>query len=257
MLQDQHRSTSRVLDILEQLAFSPNGEGYTFTELATALGAPKSSLFPIIHTLEERKYIQQDRQSGKYSIGIRTCLLNAGFQDEGGVKLISKIMHSIVDVCEETCQLGVLDEENVLYVQKVDSPQKIRMISYVGNKLPANSTAIGKALLSGLNDEAVKALYSGGLPRLTEHTVVDMQQLLLQLHDIRDKGIASEKEESTPQLSCWAIPLYSQGSVFAALSVTVPLFRCSDEKEQIVRSCLLNARKEIEQLAESRKFSLL
>ncbi|MEA4941950.1 MAG: IclR family transcriptional regulator [Oscillibacter sp.] len=256
MLQDQHRSTARVLDILEELAFSPDGEGFTFTELATTLGAPKSSLFPIIHTLEERKYIQKDRQSGKYSIGIRTCLLNAGFQDDGGIKLVSKIMHSIVDVCEETCQLGVLDEGNVFYIQKVDSPQKIRMISHVGTKLPANSTAIGKALLSGLDDEAVKALYPGGLPRLTENTIVDMHQLLSQLNDIRGSGIAWEKEESTPQLSCWAVPLYSQGIVFAALSVTVPLFRCSDEKEQIVRTCLLNARKEIEQLAKSRKLSL-
>lgn len=256
MPQNQHRSTARVLDILEQLASSPNGEGYTFTELATTLGAPKSSLFPIIHTLEKRKYIQQDRQSGKYSIGIGTCLLNAGLQNDGGLKLITKIMHSIVDACEETCQLGILDEGNVLYVQKVDSPQKIRMISYVGTKLPANSTAIGKALLSGLNDEAVKALYPSGLSRLTEHTIVDMQQLLTQLHDVRDNGIASEKEESTLQLCCWAVPLYSQGIVFAALSVTVPLFRCSDEKVQIVRTCLLNARTEIEQLARSRKFSL-
>jgi len=72
---------------------------------------------------------------------------------------ILNAMESVVKNCEETCQLGVLDRGKVLYIRKVDSPQPIRMI-----RLPANGTAIGKALLSGLSNEEVRKLYADELP---------------------------------------------------------------------------------------------
>lgn len=256
MQQEQHRATARVLEILEYLAAATEN-GYTLTEVASALNVPKSSLFPIIHTLEEQKYIRLDKRSGQYSIGIGTWLLSMRFSQEQGLQLISQIMQSVVETCQETCQLGILDQENVLYIEKADSPQTIRMISRVGKRLPANSTAIGKALLCGLDDDAVRALYPDGLPQLTEHTVVEMAKLLEQLESVRQAGVATEEEESTPQLRCWAVPLRRRNEVFAALSVSVPLFRCTPEKEEQVRGCLLDAQREIERLAEARNFSLL
>lgn len=63
MPQEQHRATARVLDILEHLAVKK--EGLTLTELAQELEAPKSSLFPIVHTLEERRYLRQNRETGR------------------------------------------------------------------------------------------------------------------------------------------------------------------------------------------------
>ena len=70
--------------------------------------------------------------------------------------------------------MGILDQDRVLYVAREDSPQPIRLISWVGTRLPANATAVGKALLSGLTNEEVRALYAGGLPRLTEQTITDV-----------------------------------------------------------------------------------
>lgn len=256
MAQEQHRSTERVLDILEYLASSKDG-GHTLTELALALNAPKSSIFPIIHTLLNRKYIQLDRPSGRYYIGISSHVLGASFSaNQNVLDLILNVMESVVEDCKETCQLGVLDREKVLYIRKVDSPQPIRMISHVGNRLPANATAIGKALLSGLPDEEIKELYSGGLPRLTGNTIVDFAVLLAQLAEIRKTGIAVEREESTDQICCWAVPLCKEGRVFAALSVSVPLFRCSDTRETLVLNSLFKAKREIELMAETKSFVL-
>lgn len=254
MPQEQHRATARVLDILERLAASE--AGLTLTELAQGLGAPKSSLFPIVHTLEERRYLRQDRGTGRYTMGPGALVLGETFNADGGLEPIVQVMKNVVARCQETCQLGLLDRGSVLYVEKEDSTQTIRMISRVGNRLPANATAIGKALLSGLADEEVRALYADGLPRLTERTVTDMETLLAQLEAIRIKGIASEWEESNPQLACWAVPLRRRQQVFAALSVTVPLFRCQVKKVEQVCQCLLDAQVEIEQLAENRKFHM-
>lgn len=256
MQQEQHRVAARILDVMEYLAAS-EGHGYTLTEVATALQIPKSSLFPIIHTLEERKYIQLNKSSGQYTMGIRSYLLGAHFPEERGLTLVSRVMQTVAESCQETCQLGILDGENILYIEKVDSPQAIRMISHVGKRLPANTAAIGKALLSGLSDEGVRQLYAKGLPQLTEHTIIEMDELLAQLHCVRQGEPAWEREESTQQLQCWAVPLRRQGTVFAAISVSVPMFRCTAEKEHLVRESLLRSQQEIERLAEARNFTLV
>lgn len=60
MTSDNHRPTARILDILEALAESENG--YTLTEIADVINAPKSSIFPIVHTLNARKYITIDKK---------------------------------------------------------------------------------------------------------------------------------------------------------------------------------------------------
>ncbi|WP_369283643.1 IclR family transcriptional regulator [Oscillibacter sp. GMB15532] len=250
----EHRSTARVLDILEYLALSKDG-GSTLTELSVALDAPKSSLFPILHTLLSRKYIWLDRRTNRYYIGISAYALGSSFAaNQSTMDFILQVMEVVVESCEETCQMGVLDREKVLYIRKVDSPQPIRMISHVGNRLPANGTAIGKALLSDLSDEEVRALYADGLPRLTDHTVVEFDTLLAQLAQIRETGVAWEREESAEQLYCWAVPLRRDGQTFAALSVAVPMFRCSEEKKALVLDCLTQAKREIELIAEVRGF---
>lgn len=253
MPQEQHRATTRVLDILESV--SASGGGLTLTELALSLGAPKSSLFPIVHTLEERRYLRQDAGSGKYTMGPSALTLGASFAAERGWKPIVQVMKNIVSQCQETCQLGILDRGDVLYVEKVDSPQAIRMISWVGKRLPANATAIGKALLSGLGNDEIRALYADGLPRLTEQTVTDLDTLLAQLELVRAGGFATECEESTPQLACWALPLRRRQHVFSALSVSVPLFRYEEEKVNQVCQCLLDARTEIEHMATIQDFT--
>lgn len=248
MAQEQHRATTRVLDILERLVVSEHG--MTLTELAQSLDAPKSSLFPIIHTLEERRYLQQNYGTGRYTIGPGALVLGTAFSSNGGMEPVIQVMKQMVAACHETCQFGILDHGNVLYVAKEDSTQTIRMISWVGRRLPANATAIGKALLSGLRDDEVRALYANGLPRLTEHTETNMQALLAQLDAIRAGEIATEREESTAQLACWALPLRRDGKVFAALSVAVPLFRCEATKIGQVCLCLREAQAEMEQLTD-------
>ena len=165
MTQEQHRATARVLDIFE--ALSASKQGLTLTELSQALDAPKSSLFPIVHTMEERHYLQQHQGTGRYTMGPGVLTLGAAFAADEGRASIVQVMKDVVETCQETCQLGILDQGNVLYIEKQDSTQAIRMISWVGNRLPATATAIGKALLSGLTDSQVRALYQNGLSRLT------------------------------------------------------------------------------------------
>ena len=92
MPQEQHRATSRILDLLELLS-GADGAGYTLTELSQALHIPKSSLFSIIHTLEERRYVHCDKHSGQYSIGVSAYVLGASFPAEQSLAVSVSYTH--------------------------------------------------------------------------------------------------------------------------------------------------------------------
>ena len=244
-----------MLGVLERLAARPEGE--TLTQICQGLNVPKSSLFPVIHTLEERRYLHQDPSTGRYLVGPGAYALGASLSTGRGMAPVVQLMEELVDRCQETCQLAILDQGEVFYIEKVDSNQAIRTITHVGDRRPANATALGKALLSGLTDDQVRDLYPDGLPRLTDRTVTDLGELLGQLAAIRQGDFAREVEESTAELTCCALPLRKpEGRVFAALSVATPLFRFTEEKEAQIRDCLLEARETLERLAERRDFIL-
>ncbi len=101
-------------------------------------------------------------------------------------------MQEIVNRCDEICQLGILDGPDVLYIEKKEPDQAIRITSYVGKALAASATALGKVLLSGLSDEMIRELYTHGLTRYTEKTTVDIETLLEQVKIVKAKGYAHE-----------------------------------------------------------------
>lgn len=249
-----HRSTERVLDILE-LAASDAG-GFTLTEIAQRIGAPKSSLFPIIRTMAEKKYLQANTQTGRYCIGVKALEVGYAYlQDTGIIEDVREQMRQIVENCGETCHFGQLDGQEVIYLLKVDSPQSIRTFSSVGKRLPAYITAIGKALLSDLDYDQLAALYAEGLRAVTPHTITDLPTLYEQLAAIHAGEFATEVEESEPLIRCVALPVRKDGRVVAALSVAIPVFRYEEGKLQNIQSLLLGARERIESLLRMSGFS--
>ena len=168
-----HRATLRVLAILDALANAPRG--LTMAEVCRELDAPKSSLFPILHTMADTDYIRFDEDTGRYAMGLKSYLLGKAFDRDGtGLAPIEATMRGVVDACGETCQLGVLDHGRVLYVARVDSPQQIRLSSEIGKTLPAQCTAIGKAILAGWADERVRETLSEPLERPTQRAAATM-----------------------------------------------------------------------------------
>ena len=239
----EHRSTKRVIDILSQIADSEN-QGVSLAELSSKLDAPKSSVFPILYTLKEYNLI-------KY----KTYELGNAFVKDGTVNAaILDIMHDITRQSRETCFFGELIEGNVFYLFKTDSPESLRMVS-PGKTLPAYSSGIGKALLSDMSLEDLQKLYPGKLEPITPNTITDLNILAQQLQKIRVQGIAFEKEESTQFIQCIAIPIRRNGKVRAALSVAIPVFRYSNEKEAMIIGLLKQAQIRIEELISSSEWT--
>ncbi|CAK7055497.1 MULTISPECIES: IclR family transcriptional regulator [Fusobacterium] len=245
MAKIEHRPTARVLNILELLA--ANQEGLTLTEIAEAIDAPKSSVLPLIHTMAQRKFIFFDVHTYKYSIGIGSfCVGSAYTSNMNALQFIKSEMKYIVKKTNEICQMGIFDRGQVLYVAKVDSDDPIRIISYVGKRLPAYCTALGKALLCQKNIKELKKLYPDGLKKYTPNTITDFEVLADQLKEIKQTMIATENGEVNEQSDCISVPLFKGDDILAAISVSVPSFRMTEEKTELIKSMLLETKTKIE-----------
>lgn len=240
----EHGPTARVVDILEALADSR--EGMSLSDLARAIGSSKGTISPIIHTLAKRRLIYAG-EGQKYRIGVGAYCIGASYAENmSALQFIRSQMQGITAESGEICQMGILDGGNILYVAKVDSDESIRIISHVGSRFPASCTALGKAALSEMDSGALRALYPGGLPALTPRSVTDFAELEAQLAEIRETQLALERGESNEQSNCIAVPLRKDGHIVAAVSVSVPAYRHTEEKTALIAGLLLDAKGRIE-----------
>lgn len=243
----EHRSTARALEILQYVARS--SERCTLAKIAEALNAPKSSLFPILHTLNQNHFLLFDTATVSYKIGPAAFQVGMAYVNRIDIlKHIEREMDSIVEKCSETVHFAILDCGNVVYLLKKDSPEAIRMTSTVGLSLPAYGTGIGKALLIDHDINALRALYPDGLQPLTINTINDFDKLESQLLSFRHDDVSFEYEESNLHIQCVGAALRKNQKIVAALSVAVPTFRCDDEKKNYIRGVLLASKRRLEEL---------
>jgi len=233
-----HQPTLRVLQILE--AVTADGKEKRLSEFSRDLNIPKSTLLPILQTLCRQRYLVQD-DVGRYQPGTALFSLGAGFSDCFPVlKYVHQQLELLVNALGETCYFGILDGSDVLYLDKVDSSQPLRMLTNIGKKLPAYATGIGKALLIGKSAEELKALYPDGFTPLTDKTITDPEILHAQLIRGEFDGYTWEIEESTPHVRCFAVPIRKFGKIVAAISVSIPLFRFQHEQKDTIIHTLLD-----------------
>ena len=118
------------------------------------------------------------QNSGKYRIGISAFAVGSTyFNSKSILSHISTAMNELVSVCNETCSMGVLNGSNVLYVAKIDSPQSLRLVTHVGKKIPANCTALGKALLSRTSFEEMKEIFPPQMLSCTRYSITDINNI--------------------------------------------------------------------------------
>lgn len=244
-----HRSTSRVLDILELVAANPSK--YTLTDISELTSSPKSSLYPILYTLTARHFLALDSNLryrvdySAYQVG-NSYLSQLDFLSE-----VEKILTNITEVCSETSHFATLIEGDVLYLKKIDSPEFIRMTSRVGNRIPAYGTALGKSLLIDYELSDLQKLYPDTLKPITPNTITDLHVLLEQIYEARINGFTYEIEESTQYIRCYAVPVRKNGRAAAAISVAIPVFRYTEEKAGLVKALLFDAKAKIEHILSS------
>ena len=138
----------------------------------------------------------------------------------------------------------------MLYLDKVESPQPLRMLTSTGRKLPAYATSIGKALLLQKSYEDLCQMYPAELVPLTSRTIKELSVLYAQLQESLRNGYTWEVEESTEHIRCFAVPILKNDKIIASISVAIPLFRYRDKDQQQYISTLQKHAKQISKVFE-------
>jgi IclR family KDG regulon transcriptional repressor len=137
-------------------------------------------------------------------------------------------MEELADQYRETIHLAVLDDSQVVYVDKLEGKQAVRVeLTSLGTRLYAHCSALGKVLLAHEPEENVKRIVKlEGLPRFTANTITDAGELEQALVKVRKQGYATDQEEILSDLCCIGAPIHDHtGQVIAAISMSVPAYR--------------------------------
>lgn len=224
------KSADRVLQILELLTDNP--AGMSLAEIQAAINIPRSSAHGLLSTMTQRGFLAIEPGTRKFRVGIRLWQAGRSYLSAGSVEEIAKpYMETVRNRLNETVQLAILDGVDNVYIGKVDPDHQLRLASHVGARLPAYATGIGKALLSQLPTEEVRARYADvTFQQYTGTTLPGLDALLDELSAIRERGYAIDHGEYTEGVFCIAFPLRERpDGVGAAISVSIPEVRKTDE----------------------------
>lgn len=237
----QVKSAVRTVELLEFLARRPGL--HSLTAVQQALGYPKSSLYMLLRTLVELGWVETDTTGIRYGIGVRALLVGTSYIDgDEVVAATGPVLDRLAGETTETVHLARLDGTSVVYLATRQAQHYLRPFARVGRRLPAYSTALGKALLATRSDEQVRALLPERLDALTEHTITDREELIAELRTVRAQGYAVDREENTVGLRCLAVAIPYRTPARDAVSCSVPSARLTPAHEQLVRGALLDAR---------------
>ena len=208
------------LNIVEDLAQS--AQGMTAVELANSIGIHKTSVYRYLNTLLNAGYIQSNGD-GHYHLGNK--ILELGSQLLRRMPLRETAHPFLVKLSaetEKTVHLCVLDGQDVIYIDKVESQQTLPIMSRIGSRAPAYCTGVGKALLSGLPTDQIVSLLQGiTLEKRTATTITDPMQLLEEIKLTAERGYAIDNGEHEEGIKCFAALIRGYGGgVVGAISLT-------------------------------------
>lgn len=235
------QSLARASAILEFLAHEGHGAGVT--AISKAVGLHKSTCFGLLHTLAELGLVQRNPKTGGISLGLKTFMLGQAYKDNLDLRRLAQpYLHTLAGAALETVHLVIREGLNAVYIDKIESPHAMAIISQVGRRAKLHCTGVGKVIMSHMTAAEQDIVLAGPLDRLTVHTITDPAELRAELGEIRRSGIGYDRQEIEIGLCCLAAPVFdASGDCIAAVSVSGPTTRLTKARINELKPHLLGA----------------
>jgi len=225
------KSLVKALNIVEYLGTMEGGS--TLTQVSAKLRIGKSTVHRLLATLKDHDFVWFDPNSSRYVLGTRILQLSEQLSRHSIlIRCGAPILSRMSQATDETCNLGVLDGKEVLYLIMKQSSHPLQVSGQVGKRLLAHCTAIGKALLSGLSREEIMRLYGKkqNLETPTSRSISTLTELCNHIDKVRKTGLAIDNEELYTGVVCVGTPIRNRhGRVVAAISIAFPKHRIDPE----------------------------
>ena len=218
-------AAAKALELLSTFSF--HERRLSLSELAARTGIPRATAFRLLSTLEAARFVT--KAGGEYQLGLKCFMLGNVVAADLDLREIARPhLVALRDVTRETTQIAILDHWQVVYLERVPSPQPVGIMrARTGAILPAYCTALGKTLLAYEPREVVAAwAATQTFAALTPHTITSARRLLKELRATRERGYGIDEQERELGVRCVAAPVRNhEGRIVAAISVAGPTER--------------------------------
>lgn len=224
------QSVSHALDVLEQ--FCRDGDEIGVTELSKRLKLHKNNVFRLLATLEARGYIEQNKVTENYRLGLRCLQLGRAYVHQTGFLLqASSMLKDLAKAAMESCFVAVRRGSSVVPLDFREPESPVRVVSFLGRALPLHCTAAGKVHLAFESEEVLSQNLPEDLERYTARTVTDRQLLLGELKEVSQAGFALEQGEFMDEVVSVAAPVrdYTR-TLVGSVAMTGPAHRLTKER---------------------------
>lgn len=222
------QALDRALRVLAVVAAS---DGLSLSEIAGAADLAPSTTYRMLATLEQHQMVEFDASAQLWSIGVGAYRTGSAFLRRR--KLADRArasMQELVDATGETANLGVAQDDGVVFVSQVETHEAIRAFFRPGTAGAFHASGIGKAILAHLPETRRQSLFRRGLPAFTAKTLTDTEALLADLAAIRERGYAVDDEERNAGMRCIAAAIFNEfGEPIAGISISGPTVRVTPE----------------------------
>jgi IclR family transcriptional regulator, KDG regulon repressor len=224
----------RTVIILEILSESPNG--ISLAQLARQTKIPKSTLFRILYTLQKYSIVSEDRERKVFSLGMK--LLDWGNAALDKIDLKGIAHPHLVTLAYETKEsfyLTVMDNNEIIIIDRVDTPEVWGIVARLGTRSPFHCTATGQVITAGMHEEDLDRLIKvKGLKKYTPKTITSATALRKKLKKVREEGFAVCEREYKDDLIAIAVPIFEHsGRVIASLMTAIQANQAKNNKKII------------------------
>jgi DNA-binding IclR family transcriptional regulator len=236
------RAVERALDVLQ--CFTSQTPELTMTQIASMIGINKSTVHRLLSTLEGKRFVERDPASGVYRPGLRLLQMASLAMEHNNLRrLAAPFLHDLCSRYRENVNLTLLDGADVVYVDVIESSQRVKLAATPGQRLPAFCTASGKAILAFLPEDEVSHILERGMTQYTRSTVTSQEAFFEDASRIRERGFAMSLEEFEDGINAVAAPICNQP--IASISIAGPAYRLTRERMLEVGPHLLAVAKSI------------
>ena len=230
-MKDTVQSVERTLSILEVL--SDYSEGLGVTDISEKVELHKSTVYRLLSTLINKDYVTQDKETNRYKITFKLYELGNKRIEKMNILSASKLYSKkLMESVNEVVHLVVREGNKIVYIDKVEANNTIRMASSIGKRSPMYCTSVGKAILAYLPVQEVEEVWNiSKVEKLTKYTITNFEDLNRELNMVKEKGYAIDNEENEMGVRCVGAPIFNRfGEIEGAISISGPAIRITDEK---------------------------
>lgn len=232
-------------------AVSDAAEPVSVARIARLTGHPRATVHRIVAALEAEGMLAEVPRGGAYGLGPRLMALAARAWDRFELRLIAaEELAKLRDATGETVHLAVRSGAEMIYVDKLESPQAVRMASRIGTRVRLHSSSVGKAWLAALPpDEAAALLPELELTAMTPQTLTTIAALAAEIERIRVRGYSIDAEENEADIWCYGGAIAGTGGAIGCISISIPKYRAATDDPERYAAPLLACCRRIAALA--------